>query len=349
MRYMGLALAVAVASAPARAQAPAQAPADTRRLTLDAAVQRALTQGEEMRLARAQVSATNGQVRQAFADASRPFNRFERLELGLRASRISRAYLEFSQYFDPASGFLLDERLQTQGLGAVNYVQPSLALVNDNSISLYTGPFIGRRMRLEYAPAFGGWHFHQFLGDYRRYDQLLGPVTLASRLLFFGRFGRDSREFPIFLGSTDLIRGYTAGSFRRHECLLDLGGSLTGCAALDQLIGSRIAVANVELRFPLIRDLALGMLPVRLPPLDGALFFDMGLAWDGRHSFSDGTIVWQRAAAANPDLVREPLRSWGLSIRSNLFGFIILRADYAKPLDRAGQGAYWTLSVGPTF
>ena len=288
-------------------------------------------------------------VRQAFADASRPFNRFERLELGLRASQISRAFLDFSQYYDPTTGVLLDQTLDTQGQGGVAYVQPSIALVQDNSISLYTGPFIGRRMRLEYAPAIGGWHFHQFLGDYRRYDQLFGPVTLASRLLFFGRFGRDSREFPIFVGSTDLIRGYTAGSFRRHECLLDLGGSTTGCAALDQLIGSRVAVANIELRFPLIRDLTLGFLPLRLPPLDGALFFDAGMAWDDRHGFADGTIVWQRGASENPDLVRQPLKSWGLSIRSNLLGFIILRADYAKPLDRSGQGAYWTLSVGPTF
>ena len=288
-------------------------------------------------------------VRQAFAEASRPFNRFERLELGLSANQISRAFLNFSQYYDPATGAVLDQRLETQGLGDVAYIQPSIALVQDNSFALYTGPFIGRRMRLEYAPAFGGWHFHQLLGDLRRYDQLVGPLTLASRLLFFGRFGRDSHEFPVFLGSTDLIRGYTAGSFRRGECLLDPGGSMTGCAALDQLIGSRIAVANVELRFPLVHNLALGFLPLRLPPLDGAVFFDAGLAWDDRHSFSDGTIVWQRTASENPDLVRQPLKSWGVSIRSNLLGFVILRADYTKPLDRSRQGAYWTLSLGPTF
>ena len=128
-----------------------------------------------------------------------------------------------------------------------------------------------------------------------------------------------------------------------------MAGSAAGSAALAQLVGSRVAVANIELRFPLIRDLTLGCLPLRLPPLDGALFFDAGMAWDDRHGFADGTIVWQRGASENPDLVRQPLKSWGLSIRSNLLGFIILRADYAKPLDRSGQGAYWTLSVGPTF
>src|SRR5574341_1000900 len=281
-------------------------------------------------------------MHQAFLEASRPFSRFQRLELGLRASRVSRASLEFAQYFDPASGSLLDEQLQTNGLGAVNYVQPSIALVNDNSISLYVGPFIGRRSRLEYAPAVGGWQFHQFLADVRRYDQIAGPIVLASRLFFFGRFGRDDAQFPIFLGSTELIRGYTAGSFRRNECLTDLGGSVTGCSALDQLIGSRIGVVNLELRFPLISNLTLGVLPVRLPPIEGAFFFDAGLAWSrGRD------IVWRRTGGEDPAVVRQPLRSWGASIRGNLLGFIVLRADYAKPLDRPGKAAYWTLSIGP--
>jgi len=290
-------------------------------------------------------------VRTAFAEAARPFNRFQRLELGVRANRISRARLAYSEYFDPATGYLVDQpQLDIDGLGAVNYVQPSLALVHDNSISLYVGPFIGRRSRFEYAPAFGGWSFHQVLADYRRYDQLAGPIVFASRLFFFGRFSAQADSlFPIFLGTPELIRGYTAGSLRRNECLLDLGGSVTGCSVLDQLIGSRIAVANFELRFPLINNLTLGILPVRLPPIEGALFFDAGLAWDRRHSFGDGTLVWSRSGGENADVVRQPLKSWGASIRGNLLGFLILRVDYAKPLDRPGKSAYWTLSIGPTF
>lgn len=53
-----------------RAQpAQAQQSADTLSLTLATAIQQALEQGEEMRLARAQVTQTRGQVRQAFASA----------------------------------------------------------------------------------------------------------------------------------------------------------------------------------------------------------------------------------------------------------------------------------------
>lgn len=66
MRYLGLGLGVALmAAAPARAQSPT----DTLRLTLEVAVQRALSQSEEVRLAQAQVDEMNGQVREAFSGA----------------------------------------------------------------------------------------------------------------------------------------------------------------------------------------------------------------------------------------------------------------------------------------
>ena len=162
-------------------------------------------------------------VRQTFFDAARPFNRFRRVELGIRGVNIGRARQEFFQYFDPTSGADLGFNSETTGLGSTNYFQPSVALVFDNSVSLYVGPIMGRRSRFEYAPAIGDWIFHQVLADYRRYDGPAGPFTLATRTLFFGRFGRDDDQFPIFLGDPSLLRGYTAGSIRRHEC----GGSLT--------------------------------------------------------------------------------------------------------------------------
>jgi outer membrane protein TolC len=65
VRFQILITAVLLAAAPLRAQAPG----DTLRLTLDEAVQRALSQSEEVRLAKAQVMETNGQVREAFAGA----------------------------------------------------------------------------------------------------------------------------------------------------------------------------------------------------------------------------------------------------------------------------------------
>jgi len=48
--------------------------------------------------------------------------------------------------------------------------------------------------------------------------------------------------------------------------------------------------------------------------------------------------------------VRQPLASWGLSIRANLLGFAVFRFDYTNPLSRPDLvPSYWTVSLGPTF
>src|SRR5438067_1371593 len=82
------------------------------------------------------------------------------------------------------------------------------------------------------------------------------------------------------------------------------------------------------------------------PPIEGAIFYDAGLAWN-----SNSKVLWSRTAAqeAQAGLYRAPLRSWGGSIRVNALGFVVLRLDYTKPLSRSYKTPYWTLSLGPTF
>src|SRR5439155_767862 len=142
--------------------------------------------------------------------------------------------------------------------------------------------------------------FTSGLVAWRRY-LFARPFTLALRGLFFGRYGRDADLFQQFLGSTELIRGYTAGSIIDHECLQF--GTQTSCPELDQLIGSSLAVVNAELRFPLTRSLVLGFLPVGLPPIEGAIFYDAGLAWN-----SNSKIILHRSTNHRPSkrLVRQP-------------------------------------------
>jgi Tol biopolymer transport system component len=284
-------------------------------------------------------------IRDGFVEAYYPFSRFSRVELGMHAVNISDAVLQQQYLLDP-NGFVLGASdLQTVSNPSISYVSPSLSLVHDNALFGYVGPFAGSRYRFQVTPNFGDWQFVAGLADWRRYF-FARPFTLAVRGLFFGRYGRNGDEFPVFLGSTELIRGYTAGSLINNECANSTSSTSgrTGCSELDQLIGSRIAVGNVELRFPLTRSLVLGFLPVGLPPIEGALFYDMGLAWE-----SGSVVKWQRQAGDDPEFVRTPLRSWGGSIRVNVLGFVVLRFDYTKPLDRLRNKAYWTVSLGPTF
>ena len=281
-------------------------------------------------------------IRDAFAESYYPFSRFNRIEMGLHAVNIAEATLALQTLYD-STGTPVDQRLVSGGGPSATFIQPSLAHVHDNTLFGYVGPFAGSRSRLSISPAIGSWQFTAALVDYRRYI-FFRPFTLAFRGMMFGRFGRDADRFPIFLGSTELIRGYTAGSLRSNECVAEPGVQTAGCAALDQLIGSKIAVTNVELRFPLTRSLVLGFLPLGFPPIEGAFFYDMGMAWN-----SGSTVKWNRSATEDPLFVRSPLRSWGGSIRANVFGLLIMRLDYTKPLNRPHNRPYWTISLGPTF
>src|SRR5712692_8803697 len=283
-------------------------------------------------------------IRDAFADAYYPLSRFTRVEFGLHATNIGQAILQQPYLVDQFGNVLAVGDAVTQHLPGINYVSPSLGLVHDNSLFGYTGPFAGARSRLQVSPSLGDWRFVSGLADWRRYF-FARPFTLAVRGVFFGRYGRDANQFQSFLGSTELLRGYTAGSLINNECAQGATSSgVTGCPDLDRLIGSKIAVANVELRFPLTRNLVLGFLPVGLPPIEAALFYDLGLAWN-----SGDQIKWQRDPGDDVEHVRQPLKSWGGSIRANVLGLLILRVDYTKPLDRTHANPYWTLSIGPTF
>jgi Tol biopolymer transport system component len=284
--------------------------------------------------------------RQAFADTYYPINRFRRIELGMRYTNVSLATLNLQTAIDPTTGTVLGYNDSTTSGGGLNLVQPTLALVYDNSLFGYTSPFFGKRYRLAVSPVFGDWRYTEALLDYRRYDLIKFPFTVATRLLALDRIGRDGDKFPVFLGSTDLVRGYTFGSYDASMCTASRADipSATGCPELDQLIGSGIAVFSAEFRFQLVRNLTLGFLPVGFPPIEGALWYDAGIAWN-----SNSTVRWSRPASADANTVRVPLTSYGVGLRVNVLGIAILRVDYAIPNQRPGHGGYWMLSLGPPF
>src|SRR4026209_2654848 len=286
-------------------------------------------------------------VRQVQGLASYPFSRFRRLGFGLSAANVQDDLRRFITPFDPATGQQIsDAFVDNQDLGTFSFVQPSVALVFDNSLFGGVGPLLGRRSRFEVSQRLGQWRFTTLNADYRRYDHLAGPFTLATRLQYYGQHGRDEQQFRLFAGIPEFVRGYTSGSFQRNECLTDSGSSgLTGCAALDQLIGTRIAMGSAELRWPLF--FVLRVLPMGFPAIEGVACYDDLVAWE------KGMKVRLKRDDNDPnqsiDKVRTPLTSVGVGVRANVLNVLILRADYAFPLQRPGIKGYWTLSLGPTF
>ncbi len=287
------------------------------------------------------------QYRSVAMTAVYPLSRYTRLEGELRGSSLQTDQLLrgiFRPGFEPF-------RRTIDGPTRV-FVQPSLAWVHDNSLPGFTGAIAGRRLRASIAPALGDLNMADLRLDLRHYLSLPASVTVAQRLLAFGRFdigpGSDAAEFELAWGGPYYLRGYDPDSYGAAECAASREASEIDlfCPAQERAIGSSTLLLNTELRFPLLNSIKDAWLPLNAPAIDGALFFDVGTAWTpGVHR-----LVWSREADEDPFLYREPLAAVGAGLRMNLF-FAVLRLDYTVPLSRGEEfrDGHWSLSFGEMF
>jgi Tol biopolymer transport system component len=282
-------------------------------------------------------------ARQAFAVTAYPLDRFTRIEFGAGFNNIDRTRDFITRRVTDGSvsgGYSVDSTHRDPSL---NYVDGQVALVSDNTVFGYTGPVMGRRFRVQVSPVTGTYHWVEYLADYRRYDPVIfNYLTLATRAYTDLSIGKDETAFQKYIARPDFVRGYDRNSTFYLSCPV-VGANPTNCSAV-QLLGSRVAVANAELRFPLIRRLELGFLPGALPPLDGLFFYDAGLAWSHGQSVS-----LSRPPGYDVTKDRIPLRSYGFGLRLNLFNYAILRWDYAIPVNQDGHKGLWTWSLWPSF
>jgi Tol biopolymer transport system component len=208
----------------------------------------------------------------------------------------------------------------------LNLFQGSLAYVTDFSYFGYTSPVRGGRSRFEVGGNMGTLDFGILLADWRRYFWLR-PLTFAVRGLHFGRYGggaEDDAIAPLYVGSSSLVRGYSSGSFDVAECTQTAGSS---CPEFDRLNGSRVAVANVEFRIPLLGTERFGLIDAGgFLPVEVALFGDAGAAWS-----SDDAVEW---TFERDSIERVPVFSAGGSVRLNVLGSAIAEFYYAYPFQR---------------
>jgi hypothetical protein len=296
---------------------------------------------------------TRYELRTAAVTGAYPLNRFTRFELGASINFIGRDSVaqNYDLYYDNSGNFLGENvNFQTlRSLPTLHYVAPILAFVSDNTLTGVTGPIDGRRMRFSVSPAFGNIRWTEYGADYRRYDPVIfNTLTFSTRLFADFTAGRDENLFPKYIGTPDFVRGYDQSSFYSgYSCDSFLGtvNTLGRACSTVQLVGTRVAVVNEELRFPIIRRFDFGSLPVGLPPVDGQIFYDAGLAWSAGQSVS-----LTKPANYDYTIQRYVLRSYGFGFRVNLFNLAILRWDLAKPLDRPDNNKWnWTFSLGPSF
>ncbi|MFQ5746776.1 MAG: peptidase S9 [Gemmatimonadota bacterium] len=278
--------------------------------------------------------------RQAVLGVSYPFSRAQRVELSGGFRNIDFSSEVKQRVFDAASGQLISDQtidLPSDTIPSINTAIGTAALVYDNTVFGGTGPILGQRYRLEASPSIGDLNYVGLLADYRRYFMPARPLTFAARLLHFGRYGNDGEDprlSQLFIGYPTLVRGYNDGSFSAAECKPPPGDP-TACPVFDQLLGSRLAVANFELRLPIFGFFGVVPSPA-VPPIEAAIFFDAGVAWtqDIGVSFSGA---------------RSPVTSHGAAMRLNLLGLAVVEVDYVHPNDRPDKGWYWQFSLAPAF
>ena len=268
-----------------------------------------------------------------------PFNRANRVEFSAGYRNIGFDGQTRTEIYDLATGQLIGDQTQDFATAeSLNMGVVSGALVYDTSIFGGTSPVVGQRYRLEFERSAGSLNYSGLLADYRRYFQLARPLTIAGRVLHYGRYGgdsQDSRLQELFIGSSSLVRGYSAESFSPDDC----GAAqpqVSGCPAFDRLIGSRVAVANVEVRVPIFGALGLVYSP-GVPPVETALFYDAGAAWtrEDKVNFLGGS--------------RRPVTSYGATMRVNILGFAIGEINYAHPNDRPAKRWVWEFNLSPGF
>jgi hypothetical protein len=253
-------------------------------------------------------------------------DRSRRFEFRAGIRRTGYEWQTIGRVFDSVNGRTISEsRTDVSGGPPVYVAEGQMAFVQDTSIAGPTSPVLGQRLRLEIEPAVGGLAYAGVLVDARRYLMPIRPVTLAIRLQHVGRYGPgadDPRLTPLLLGLQSLVRGYDISTYAADEC----GRAATSCSIVDQLAGTRIGVANVELRAPLggllTGDLDYGRLPIE------AIVF------------ADAALLWTHPTGGAVD--RDQFRSVGAGARVNLGG-IVLEMTAAKPFDSGRE--HWRANL----
>ncbi len=168
--------------------------------------------------------------------------------------------------------------------------------VIDNSIWGFTGPIDGMRaaIYLGYTTdiKYSNVNYFSVILDYRHYQRFALTTLVAFRAALFYNEGKEARLY--FIGGSWDLRGWPRFGIR----------------------GEKIWFTSVEFRFPLIEQVGIRFPFLRLgfPGIRGAIFYDMGGAWNNQYT--------------------ETLGSVGFGFRFNLFGVLTLRYDIGKRIEK---------------
>ena len=199
--------------------------------------------------------------------------------------------------------------------------------MGDNSYFGMTAPLQGWRYRFGVEQYFGDFNFTTLLADARKYFYLK-PATLAVRGLGYARTGGTSTEFsyqyPLFAGNSFFVRGYDRAVYSATDDSL----------FVYRTIGSKMLVGNFEIRLPFTGPRQLSLIKSNFLVSDLNLFFDAGVAF---YETSD--------LKSDAFFKHTPIFSTGVSLRVNLFGYLVLEPYFAIPLSAPESERSWRFGL----
>ncbi|MFH0990647.1 MAG: biopolymer transporter Tol [bacterium] len=268
--------------------------------------------------------------------ASYPIDRFNRLDFSLNWLNISRENLD--------NPFELSQRR--------SLLLPSINYVNDNSLwqGGWFAPNNGSRLNLSFYGSAKisneALDVQTFTLDYRNYNRLWQDFLFVYRITGGISVGKDKQAF--FIGGTEgWINRNFDGNGEIPIVNVEDYAFLTPVLPLrgynyNARAGSQFALVNLEFRFPLVRYLILGALPIGFQNILGAAFIDVGSAW------SKGP--WQAYHYTQEGIrPKDLLVGTGFGARLIFFGFP-LRIDVAWNYSGARfSSPMYYFSLGPEF
>ncbi len=238
-----------------------------------------------------------------FPGISYPFSKVDRIETGIGfATQNIRTYRK-----DPEAIVPIDSNYSF----SFPYF---LAYVFDNTVWQIFGPKKGLRARVSGEISFFGRDYTTGYIDFRHYLNLFSDYTFALRLLNIGSFGKNPDSFYI---SGEFCRGY-------------------GYYQFIDTTGIFLSVANLEFRFPLIKEMKLGLPPISLKNIAGRLFLDGAALWKNSRGWLKKDSWFSKFG-------------WGFGIGVYIPPLPI-RVDFSYPLSRMADKKWQiTLLLGEEF
>ena len=268
---------------------------------------------------------------------SNPFNRYTRLSYGLALMGISRTYMdrpddEIDYYID--NGWISPRNRF--------FVLNNLTYTKDTTIWGYTGPTNGKRyaIGITSSPKLGdkGIQFTTIRADWRSYHRLTRNYIIALRGAGGISLGKNPQKFFVG-GLSNWINYKYDGGIRVNNIeeiyFASFEMPLRG-AYYYGLEGTRYLLSNIEFRFPLVHHLKMGFpLPLEFYEIGGALFVDVGVAWERDAVFKPFVKSPNNIPQLNVDNGIDGFDAYasiGFGPRVNL-GIFLLRLDLAWPTD----------------